>query len=327
MRSRSRDADRFLTGRAARRAALDVQWCCARAEDAGARPGSRTSRRPKALDSMRQDALSDGAAAERFDRMVAALGGPRGFLDDFSEHLPGARRWSAEVTAGRDGLRRRDRHARARPGGGRARRRPAAGRATRSTTRSASTDLLGLGAAVEAGTPLARHPRRRRGDALWRPRRRRGHRDGRHGAPAAARAALHPRPDRLRCSRALPSACSTGRHRRRAGRRRFGDEGANTLGHIARPAPRAAPRRGLRAGRCAAEPRALGLGRGRGLGRRLARLRGATQAASGLRRRGLARQGHAVAATGRSPGVPVPFDWGLFPAHRPVRSRRSSPTR
>src|SRR6056297_2384240 len=36
------------------------------------------------------DSLSSGAAAERFGRMVAALGGPSGFVEDWRTHLPGA---------------------------------------------------------------------------------------------------------------------------------------------------------------------------------------------------------------------------------------------
>lgn len=37
-----------------------------------------------------EQAFQSGAAAERFDQMVAALGGPVGFLDDFEQHLPHA---------------------------------------------------------------------------------------------------------------------------------------------------------------------------------------------------------------------------------------------
>jgi thymidine phosphorylase len=37
-----------------------------------------------------RDAFASGAAAERFDRMVAALGGPSGFLADYARHLPRA---------------------------------------------------------------------------------------------------------------------------------------------------------------------------------------------------------------------------------------------
>ena len=48
-------------------------------------------------------ALESGAAAERFERMVAALGGPADFLDRFESHLAGAP-YVADVTAGRDGF-------------------------------------------------------------------------------------------------------------------------------------------------------------------------------------------------------------------------------
>ena len=48
-------------------------------------------------------AFESGAAAERFDRMVAALGGPAGFLDRFEAHLAGAP-VIADVPAGRDGF-------------------------------------------------------------------------------------------------------------------------------------------------------------------------------------------------------------------------------
>ncbi|MEL7215817.1 MAG: thymidine phosphorylase, partial [Pseudomonadota bacterium] len=37
-----------------------------------------------------EDALRSGAAAERFDKMVAALGGPVGFLENYESHLPTA---------------------------------------------------------------------------------------------------------------------------------------------------------------------------------------------------------------------------------------------
>src|SRR5690606_41820828 len=43
-------------------------------------------------------AFASGAAAERFDRMVAALGGPVGFLDAWEQHLTRAP-LMAEVTA------------------------------------------------------------------------------------------------------------------------------------------------------------------------------------------------------------------------------------
>ena len=87
--------------------------------------------------------------------MVAALGGPAGFLDDFERHLRVAPR-SPRSSAGRDRLRRRHRHPRPRPRGGRDRRRPPPRQPTRSTIRVGLELLLGLGASVEPDTPLAR---------------------------------------------------------------------------------------------------------------------------------------------------------------------------
>lgn len=48
-------------------------------------------------------AVESGAAAERFDRMVAALGGPAGFTERYAEHLPRAP-VARPVLAGRDGF-------------------------------------------------------------------------------------------------------------------------------------------------------------------------------------------------------------------------------
>ena len=72
------------------------------------------------------EAFASGRAAERFERMVAALGGPSDFLDRFESHLAGAPE-IAEVTAGRDGFVGGIDTRGARPGGGRARRRASAG--------------------------------------------------------------------------------------------------------------------------------------------------------------------------------------------------------
>jgi len=47
-------------------------------------------------------AVTSGDAAEVFDRMVAALGGPEGFVGSYGEHLPEAR-VVRPVEAGRDG--------------------------------------------------------------------------------------------------------------------------------------------------------------------------------------------------------------------------------
>ena len=70
-----RNAVDFLTGKHRDRAARDVTmalgagcWCS---------PGLRTA--PSGAESGVAEALASGAAAERFERMVAALGGPGGF--------------------------------------------------------------------------------------------------------------------------------------------------------------------------------------------------------------------------------------------------------
>lgn len=49
------------------------------------------------------EAIENGAAADRFGRMVAALGGPADFMDGFSDHLPTAK-IIRDVTAGGGGF-------------------------------------------------------------------------------------------------------------------------------------------------------------------------------------------------------------------------------
>lgn len=99
-------------------------------------------------------AFESGAAAERFDRMVAALGGPTDFLDRFDSHLAGAP-VIGEVLAGRPGfVARIDTRglgfAVVELGGGRR-------RATdRIDPAVGLENLIGLGAVVEPDTPLAR---------------------------------------------------------------------------------------------------------------------------------------------------------------------------
>ncbi|MFO1209224.1 MAG: thymidine phosphorylase [Amaricoccus sp.] len=98
--------------------------------------------------------FASGAAAERFDRMVAALGGPHGFLDDFEAHLGGAPE-VGEVTAGRAGFvtaidTRALGIAVIELGGGRRHHGDAIDHAV------GLEGLLGLGASVESDTPLAR---------------------------------------------------------------------------------------------------------------------------------------------------------------------------
>ncbi len=99
-------------------------------------------------------AFASGAAAERFERMVVALGGPRDFLRDFERHLRRAP-VMADVTAEAPGFvtaidTRRLGFAVVELGGG---------RRVASDVIDPSVGLeglLGLGAAVEVGTPLAR---------------------------------------------------------------------------------------------------------------------------------------------------------------------------
>lgn len=98
-------------------------------------------------------AFASGAAAERFDRMVAALGGPVGFLDAWEQHLTRAP-LMAEVTATEAGFvtaidGRELGYAVIELGGGRRR------SDDRIDHRVGLDALLGLGAAVEAGDALA----------------------------------------------------------------------------------------------------------------------------------------------------------------------------
>jgi thymidine phosphorylase len=101
-----------------------------------------------------REALQSGAAAERFGRMVVALGGPRDFVERFEYHL---RRASVmeDVTAGREGFvvaidTRAVGYAVVELGGGRR-------RASDAIDHSVGFEgLLGLGAAVSPDTPLAR---------------------------------------------------------------------------------------------------------------------------------------------------------------------------
>ncbi len=100
------------------------------------------------------EALGSGRAAERFQRMVAALGGPADFLDRFDSHLAGAPE-IADVTAGRDGFiagidARGLGLAVVALGGGRLRPQDAIHHGV------GLENLLGLGASVEPDTPLAR---------------------------------------------------------------------------------------------------------------------------------------------------------------------------
>jgi thymidine phosphorylase len=101
-----------------------------------------------------REAFASGAAAERFDRMVVALGGPPGFLDAFEAHLRVAPE-IAEVRADATGFvaaidTRALGLAVVEIGGGRR-------RAADPIDHSVGLELLlGLGASVEPDTPLAR---------------------------------------------------------------------------------------------------------------------------------------------------------------------------
>ncbi len=100
------------------------------------------------------EAFRSGAAAERFDRMVAALGGPSGFLDDHARHLRRAP-VMADVASEAEGFVvgidvRGLGLAVVELGGGRR-------RASDPIDHSVGFEgLLGLGAMVERGAPLAR---------------------------------------------------------------------------------------------------------------------------------------------------------------------------
>jgi len=101
-----------------------------------------------------RDAFRSGAAAERFGRMVAALGGPADFVERFEAYL-GRAPVMAEVTAGRDGFvaaidTRAVGYAVVALGGGRRRTSDAIDPSV------GFEGLLGIGAVVMPDTPLAR---------------------------------------------------------------------------------------------------------------------------------------------------------------------------
>jgi thymidine phosphorylase len=108
---------------------------------------------PEAGAGRMREAFQSGAAAERFERMVAALGGPRNFLGSFEAHLAGAET-VGEASAGRSGFvtaidTRALGLAVVQLGGGRR-------LASDSIHPGVGLEnLLGIGAAVEADTPLA----------------------------------------------------------------------------------------------------------------------------------------------------------------------------
>ena len=86
-------------------------------------------------DAMAREALKSGRAAERFQKMVTALGGPADFVAG-SDAASSAGEGGRAGARRRGGHRRRDRYARARPRRRRARRRAHARRGSRSTIRS-----------------------------------------------------------------------------------------------------------------------------------------------------------------------------------------------
>jgi thymidine phosphorylase len=101
-----------------------------------------------------REAFASGAAADRFDRMVVALGGPTNFLEDFETHLVAAEE-IVDVPAGAEGFvaaidTRGLGLAVVELGGGRR-------SAQDPIDHAVGLDrLLGLGASVEPDTPLAR---------------------------------------------------------------------------------------------------------------------------------------------------------------------------
>lgn len=101
-----------------------------------------------------RDALTSGAAAAKFDQMIAALGGPEGFSTDWRRRLPEANviREIAAPQAGRlaayDG--RRIGHGVVHMGGGRLR------ETDRIDPSVGYSDILPLGAEVRKGDPIAR---------------------------------------------------------------------------------------------------------------------------------------------------------------------------
>ena len=144
------NAARFLTGEAIDGRLWDVT--VALGAESLARAGIAAGVEDGA-DRMRM-VFESGAAAERFEAMVRALGGPADFLDDYERHLVRAP-VVAEVTAREPGFIRaidtkRLGFAVVELGGGRRR---ASDRIDHSV---GLDDLLGLGAAVEVGSPLAR---------------------------------------------------------------------------------------------------------------------------------------------------------------------------
>ena len=283
---------------------------------------------PPARDADRARPSRSGAAAERFDRMVAALGGPADFLDDFE--TPPRRRAARSPTSppARDGLRRRHRHPRARPRRGRARRRPPPRQRRHRPRGRARPSCSASAPSVEPDTPLARIHAARPRPALA-------------AAEARVRAAY-------RIADAPPAetpARSIGRHRLmpRAillvmdsvgcggapDAAAFGDEGANTLGHIV-AGLRRRPRRGRAApARCACPNlAALGLGAAdpRRLGHRPARLPRDARRRLG-RRRPRSRSGKDTpSGHWELAGVPVPWDWHYFPRTDPAIPPDRSPS-
>ena len=167
--------------------------------------------------------------------------------------------------------------------------------------------LLGLGASVEPDTPLARiHAADPAGLAAAEARIRAAYRIA---DAAARRHAAHPRADRL-MPRAILLVIDSVGCGGAPDAADFGDEGANTLGHIAARRPA-----GLRA-----LPNLAALGLGAAIRARLAGidLPGFPETPDrrlGRRHRGLPRQGHPLRPLGtrRRPGA---LGLALFPAHR-----------
>ena len=247
--------------------------------------------------------------------MVAALGGPADFLDAFEAHLAGAAE-IVDVAAGRAGFvtaidTRGLGLAVVELGGGRRRASDAIDHAV------GLENLIGLGASVEPDTPLARihaadEAALRRAEA--RVRAAYTHRRCRPaGDPADPRAdRLMPRAallvmDSVGCGGAPDAAA-------------FGDEGANTLGHIVAGLRRGPGRDGPVRAAPRAEPR-----RARARRRRSAPPRRSSSRASPSRPQGSGRAATEVSRGKDTPsghwelaGVPVPWEWHYFPRTDPA---------
>ena len=273
-------------------------------------------------------AFESGAAAERFARMVAALGGPADFLERPADHLPQPEVVVAAVPS-RPGLvaaidARALGVAVVALGGGRTRPQDRIDHAV------GFTGLARLGDAVGPEHPLAIiHARDAAAGERAAAAVRAAYHVGERATASAARARTH---HRLRRTRQWPARSFSSSIRSASARRPMPPPMATPApirsAISPRPAPRAAATaHGLRSGAAAASQSRPARDRRGGT-----RLDGPGSAGTGGRRRSrrlglcgraLARQGHPVRPLGdcRLPGR---FRLGLFSPHRAVLSRRTS---